>query len=111
MSEQSTAEYTRVCSLSELPEGAPTLAQIGTQQVAIVRAEDGQVYAVDDMCSHANVSLAEGEVEGCTIECWLHGSRFDLRTGEPDSLPATEPIATFPVKIDGGDVFVAVPTR
>ena len=57
-------------------------------------------YAVHDKCSHADVSLSEGEVDGCTLECWLHGSRFDLRTGEPTGLPATEPVAVYPVKID-----------
>ncbi|NYJ74752.1 non-heme iron oxygenase ferredoxin subunit [Allobranchiibius huperziae] len=105
-----TADFVRVCSLGELTEGEPARADIGGYEVALVRTETGEVFAVDDTCSHANVSLSEGEVEGCTIECWLHGSRFDLRTGNPDSLPAIEPIATYPVKIDGDDVFVAVPT-
>ncbi|CAM5263306.1 (2Fe-2S)-binding protein OS=Streptomyces fumanus OX=67302 GN=GCM10018772_65330 PE=4 SV=1 [Streptomyces fumanus] len=59
-------------------------------------------------CSHANVSLAEGEVDDCHIECWLHGSRFDLRTGKPDSLPATRPVPVYPVKIEGDDVLVSL---
>jgi 3-phenylpropionate/trans-cinnamate dioxygenase ferredoxin component len=54
--------------------------------------------------------LSEGEVANCHVECALHGSRFDLRTGKPDALPATEPIATFPVRIDNGDVYVDVTT-
>ena len=61
-------------------------------------AADGEVYAVHDECSHADVALSEGEVEGCTIECWLHGSRFDLRTGQPTGLPATEPVPVYPVE-------------
>ena len=52
---------------------------------------DGELFAVDDRCSHADVSLSEGEVEGCLIECWLHGSQFDLRTGQPTCLPANAP--------------------
>ncbi len=64
--------------------------RLGHTTVAVVRDEDGDVHAVDDTCSHANVSLSEGEVDGCTIECWLHGSRFDLRTGEP-TVPAGDP--------------------
>ena len=55
-------------------------------------------------------SLSEGEVDGCTLECWLHGSRFDMRTGEPSGLPAIVPVAVYPVKIDGDDVYVAVPS-
>ena len=81
-------------------------------QVALVRVGD-EVFAVNDVCSHAEVSLSEGEVSDCTIECWLHGSRFDLRTGDPSGPPAFEPIATYPVQIEGqGDdavVLVAVP--
>ena len=72
-----------------------------------------EVFAVDDVCSHAEVSLSEGEVSGCQIECWLHGSRFDLRTGEPSGPPAFEPVPVYPVEIEGqGDeaiVLVAVP--
>ena len=65
------------------------------------------------MCSHASVALSEGDYEisdGCTVECWLHGSRFDLRTGKPTGLPATEPVATFPVDVRDGDVYVDVET-
>lgn len=105
-----TQEFVRVVGLSELESELPTQVTVDSTDIAVVRTEDGTVYAVNDVCSHANVSLSEGEVEGCAIECWLHGSRFDLRTGHPDSLPATQPIATYPVKIDGDDVFVAIPS-
>ena len=80
--------------------------------VSLVRVGD-EVFAVGDVCSHAEVSLSEGEVSGCQIECWLHGSRFDLRTGEPSGPPAFEPVPVYPVEIEGqGDeaiVLVAVP--
>ncbi len=62
-------------------------------------ATSDEVFAIQDLCSHAAVALSEGEVEDCTVECWLHGSRFDLRTGKPTGLPATEPVATFPVEV------------
>ena len=75
--------------------------------MALVRAE-GQVYAIQDECSHQKIALSEGEVEGTTLECWLHGSRFDLRTGRPTGLPATEPVPVYPVTIDGDDVLVDV---
>ncbi len=97
-----------VCELAQLPVGQPMLAEIGGLRVAMVHADDGQVYAVADECSHGKVSLSEGEVDGCYIECWLHGSRFDLRTGKPKTPPATMPIATYPVRIEGTAVLVDV---
>ncbi len=61
---------------------------------------------LQDVCSHAEVALSEGEVADGTVECWLHGSCFDLRTGKPTHLPATEPVATFAVEVRAGDVYV-----
>jgi 3-phenylpropionate/trans-cinnamate dioxygenase ferredoxin subunit len=91
-----------------LPEAGAVAVLLDGHHVAVVRDEDGGIHAVDDTCSHANVSLAEGEVDGCTVECWLHGSRFDLRTGKPTSLPAIRPIAVYPVRVEGDDVLVDV---
>jgi 3-phenylpropionate/trans-cinnamate dioxygenase ferredoxin subunit len=76
--------------------------------VALVRDEDGDFHAISDICSHGQVSLSDGEVEGCAIECWLHGSTFDLRTGRPLSLPATQPVPVYPVTVDGERVLVDV---
>jgi 3-phenylpropionate/trans-cinnamate dioxygenase ferredoxin subunit len=100
--------FVRVCSLDDLPRVGAVQAEIGGKRVAIVRDSAGDIHAIDDTCSHANVSLSEGDVEDTAIECWLHGSRFDLRSGKPIGPPATTPIAVYPVKIDGGDVFVSV---
>jgi 3-phenylpropionate/trans-cinnamate dioxygenase ferredoxin subunit len=100
--------FVRVCSIEDLPTVGAVQAEIGGTRVAIVRDSAGDIHAIDDTCSHANVSLSEGDVEDGEIECWLHGSRFDLRTGKPTGLPATAPISVYPVKIDGGDVFVSV---
>ena len=97
-----------VLALDDLPEVGAVQVTIDGQAVAVVRAEDGSIHAVDDVCSHANVSLSEGEVEDCAIECWLHGSRFDLRTGAPTGLPATAPIAVFPVLVEDGNVLIDV---
>ena len=63
--------------------------------------------AVYDECSHASIPLSEGEIDGCTLECWLHGSRFDLRTGQPTGLPATEPVPVYPVEIRDGWIYVS----
>jgi 3-phenylpropionate/trans-cinnamate dioxygenase ferredoxin subunit len=76
--------------------------------VALVRDEDGDFHAVSDICSHGQVSLSDGEVEGCTIECWLHGSTFDLRSGKPLALPATQPVPVYPVSLEGARVLVDV---
>ena len=86
MSESLT--FVRVCSVADLPEVGAVAADVDGNRVAIVRDSAGDIHAIDDTCSHANVSLSEGEVEDCMIECWLHGSRFDLRTGERTALPA-----------------------
>ena len=67
-----------------------------------------EIFAIQDLCTHGQVELSEGEVEGCLIECWLHGSRFDIRTGEPSGPPATVALAVHTVKIVGDDVHVAL---
>jgi 3-phenylpropionate/trans-cinnamate dioxygenase ferredoxin component len=100
--------FVHACQLSDLPgEGEAISVEVNGEPVAIVHAEDGNYYAIRDVCSHAEVPLSEGEVDGCTVECWLHGSRFDLRTGEPTGLPATEPVPVYPLKFEGDDVLVA----
>jgi len=76
--------------------------------VAIVHAEDDLFYAIYDECSHEQIALSEGEVDGCTLECWLHGSRFDLRTGQPTGLPATVPVPVYPVEVHDGDIYLSI---
>jgi len=97
--------WLRACSLSDVPEAGAHRVVLDGTPVSVVRS-DGHVYAIYDVCSHANVSLSEGEVEGHTLECWLHGSRFDLRNGKPTGLPATRPVPVYPVTIEGEDVLV-----
>ncbi|GAB3810273.1 non-heme iron oxygenase ferredoxin subunit [Micromonospora zhanjiangensis] len=102
------AEPIRICSAEDIPKGTAIRATVDDTDLAVVHAEDGNFYAVYDECSHAAVALSEGEVDGCTLECWLHGSRFDLRTGEPTGLPATEPVPVYPVEVRDGDIYVAL---
>lgn len=97
-----------VCAVGDLPTQGVAAADVEGRLVALVRTEDGTIHCVDDTCTHANVSLSEGELNGCTLECWLHGSRFDLTTGEPSGPPATMPLAVHRVTIDGDDVYVAL---
>jgi nitrite reductase/ring-hydroxylating ferredoxin subunit len=99
--------YVKVASLSDLADETAVQVTVGAVDVCLARTR-GEVLAIADECSHAEVSLSDGEVEDGTVECWLHGSRFDLRTGAPTGLPATEPVRVFPVRIDGDDVYVAV---
>jgi len=100
-------DYVRACALEEVPDSGALRVEIGEVPVAIVRSE-GQLYAIYDVCSHADVALSEGDVEGTTIECWLHGSRFDLLTGKPTGLPAIAPVPVYPTKIDGDSVLVSL---
>jgi 3-phenylpropionate/trans-cinnamate dioxygenase ferredoxin component len=100
---------TRACAVSEVVEGTALAVSVDGVDIALVRDGD-EIYAVRDECSHAAIALSEGDVEGCEIECWLHGSRFDLRTGKPTCLPATEPVAIYPVSVEGDDVMVDVHT-
>ena len=90
--------FLRACALADLRDDAALGVHVDGQDVALARHGE-EIFAVEDMCSHANVALSEGDVEDCTVECWLHGSKFDLRTGKPTGLPATEPVATFPVEV------------
>jgi len=99
--------FARACSVSDVVSGATLAVEVEGTNVAVVRDGDDW-YAVDDECSHAAIPLSEGDVEGCEIECWLHGSRFDLRTGKPSGPPATEPVAVYPVKVEAEDVLVDV---
>jgi len=93
----------------DVPDAAGTLLP-----VVVVRDEAGEYHALADECSHQSVLLSEGEqdaVEDCALECWLHGSRFDLRTGEPSGLPATRAVPVYRVAVDGDDVLVDVEDR
>ena len=101
------SDYVKACAVADVPDEGAVRVVVGGIPLAVVRSE-GEVYAIFDVCSHQDVPLSEGEVEEGTIECWLHGSRFDLSTGRPTSLPATRPVPVYPVKIDGDDVLVAL---
>ena len=97
---------TRICSLDELKPGKALRVKINDHAIAIIRAPNGEVKALDDKCSHGEISLSEGFVDNETIECWAHGAKFDLNTGKPLSLPAYEPVATYEILIDNNDIFV-----
>jgi 3-phenylpropionate/trans-cinnamate dioxygenase ferredoxin component len=99
--------FVRACALADVPDEGALAVEIDDTPVAVVRI-GAEVFALRDVCSHAEVALSEGEVYDHTIECWLHGSCFDLRTGKPTNPPATQPVPTYPVKIEGDDVYVSL---
>ena len=101
------SDFERACSLSDLPDEGAIGVEVNGEPVAVIRA-CGEVFALRDVCSHAEVPLSEGEIYDCTVECWLHGSCFDVRTGEPTGMPATVAVPVYPVKIEGDDVLVSI---
>jgi 3-phenylpropionate/trans-cinnamate dioxygenase ferredoxin subunit len=90
-----------VCKLLDVPVPGALAVVVAGIPVAVVRDSDGGVHALRDICSHADVALSEGEVDGCTLECWLHGSRFDLRTGQPSGPPAVTSVPVYKVTVEG----------
>ncbi len=104
-----------VLKTKQVKPGSALRVDVGGHRIAIVRIQSAQGrddwYAIGDECSHANWSLSEGEVweEECEIECPKHGSTFSLTTGEPQTLPATQPVPVYTVRVDGDDVLVTLP--
>ncbi len=101
----------RVASLDTLKPGTAIKAVIDGTPIAVVRESSGDVHALGDRCSHGDISLSEGFVEDDTVECWAHGSKFDLNSGAPRNFPAFEPVPVFAVEIDGDDIYVNTDIR
>jgi len=104
-----TVTTVRVGPLEELASGTAKRVDVDGHAIAVVRIGD-DVYALGDTCSHANVSLSEGEVhtEEREIECWKHGSTFSLVTGEPQTLPATQPVPVYTARVEDGEIVVEI---
>ena len=98
-----------LCPLAELAPGSARRFDVAGRRIAVVRIDD-DVYALGDQCTHANISLAEGEVDTDerTIECWKHGSTFSLETGEALILPATKAEPVYDVRVDDGQIVVVL---
>ncbi len=101
----------RVCSVEDVKPDSAGRFDIDGHRLAIVRIGDDSWYVLGDRCSHAEASLAGGEVwpEEREIECPQHGSAFSLETGEPLTLPATQPVPVYQVRVEGDDVLVRLP--
>jgi 3-phenylpropionate/trans-cinnamate dioxygenase ferredoxin component len=92
-----------VCALADLEPNSAKRFELDGRAVAVVRCGD-DVYAIGDTCSHADFSLSEGELfcDAKEIECWKHGSTFSLETGEPQTLPATQPVPVYVARVVDG---------
>ncbi|MFT4148008.1 MAG: non-heme iron oxygenase ferredoxin subunit [Micrococcaceae bacterium] len=98
----------KACSTTDIKAGEVQHFDIEGTPVAIVHAEDQNFYAIHDVCSHGDIPLSEGFVEGCALECIGHGSQFDLKTGQPLNLPAYEAVKVYETEIKDGEVFVDI---
>jgi 3-phenylpropionate/trans-cinnamate dioxygenase ferredoxin subunit len=101
------SERIRVAAITELPLGRGVRVEAAGHRIAMFRVDDS-VYAIGDRCSHAEASLAEGELFDTEVECPRHGASFDITTGEPDTLPATRPVPVYDVEIADGDVYLTL---
>jgi len=104
-----TEDFAKVASLAEIPPGGRKLVEIDGVRIAIFNL-DGELLAIEDVCTHDGGPLVEGEVmNGCQVECPRHGAHFDIRTGAALSMPAFEATNTYAVEVDGNDIFVERP--
>src|SRR5271165_5394198 len=97
----------KAANRAELPPGGKILLEIDGRAIALFNV-DGTYYAIDDVCTHDGGPLAEGDLDGSSIQCPRHGARFDVRTGKPLCMPAVEPVATHHVELRGDEVFVVL---
>lgn len=97
-----------VATLDDLEPGSIRRVEPAGVPICLVRLDDGEVYAMSDLCSHEDIDLSDGDLDGCEVICPAHGSCFDVRTGKPDGLPATDPVPTYPVHLAAGEVFIEI---
>lgn len=96
----------KVCKADDIQVSQPIKVTIEGVPIAVVKDSSGQIFAIGDTCSHGEISLAEGFVEDDTLECWAHGSKFELTTGKPQNFPAFEPVPVYAVSVTDGDVYI-----
>ena len=101
------AEFVTIATTSDIEPGKVKVYEAGGKQIAVCNV-DGTFYAIDDICTHDNGPLAEGELLGDQIECPRHGALFDVKTGKALTLPAVQPVCSYPVQVEGDDIMVEV---
>jgi 3-phenylpropionate/trans-cinnamate dioxygenase ferredoxin subunit len=97
-----------VAKLADLEDEPLKRVEVNGVPICLARLASGEVFAVSDICSHEEIELSDGELDGEDVECPAHGSRFNVRTGAVSGLPATEPVATYPVSVDGDEIWVSI---
>ncbi|HXT38286.1 MAG TPA: bifunctional 3-phenylpropionate/cinnamic acid dioxygenase ferredoxin subunit [Chloroflexota bacterium] len=102
---QEVAALKKVATLQQIEPGNALCVTVGSERIALFNV-DGAIYATDDTCSHAQASLSDGWLEDNEITCPLHGAIFDVTTGQPLTLPATKPVRTYEVHIEGDDIYL-----
>jgi 3-phenylpropionate/trans-cinnamate dioxygenase ferredoxin subunit len=109
MSDSTTTSIVEVCPVAELPPGQSRIVEVGGRKIGVFNA-DGELYAIEDRCSHDDGPLAEGPFDPHqrTVECPRHGSLFDIATGRPRTLPAYLPVDTFPIRVEDGVIKLEV---
>lgn len=100
-------EFVKIAKIGDVPEGAARVFQANGRRLALCNV-DGDLFAIDDICTHDGGDLGEGELDGFAIECPRHGARFDVRTGKVMALPAVKPVSGYAVKVEGDDILVAL---
>lgn len=105
MTNQSDKEFIKVASVEDVKPGKMLCATVNNQRILLAN-DNGDIYAADDMCTHEDASLCTGSLKGHLVKCPLHGSRFDLKSGNPLEDPADEPLRVYPVKVVGNEIFV-----
>ncbi len=106
MTTDTSENIIEICPLAELGEGEMRLVEVEGRKIGVFHCDGGELFAVEDRCSHDDGPLAEGEFDAsaCTVECPRHGSLFDLRSGRPKTLPAYRPVETYDVLVEDGVV-------
>jgi 3-phenylpropionate/trans-cinnamate dioxygenase ferredoxin subunit len=102
------SDFIKVAETSDIPAGRVKVVVAGNKRIALCNV-DGQFYAIDDLCTHNGTPLDQGELTGNVIECPRHGARFDVRTGKVLALPAVKPLNTYPLRVEGSEIWVALP--
>ena len=106
---QETIEFHDVAGVGEIGEDEAHQVIVGSKEICVVNL-GGEFFAIDDVCTHAYASLADGYIEGDQVECPLHGACFDIRTGKVKSAPASVDLKVYPVKVEGDRIKVGLPT-
>lgn len=102
------ATYRKALSIDDLPPGSMKTVRLGEKAIALANV-DGEIFAIDDTCSHAQCSLgSEGFMDGNVVTCGCHGAQFDVTSGKVMSLPAVVDVASYPVQVEGQDILIAL---